>query len=429
MTVSAATSAIIFALLQWGLPYEKGSTVPKKFGAVFPSPTFQSETLESTPTWVGQTGYCYANNFSPFTCSPLIPGAGIAPGTITGTQIGAGAILGSNIAPGAITSSQIGTGAILGSNIAPGAIASSQIGTGAILGSNIAAGTITSSQIAPGTFPGTRLPNPGDFYMATTGNDSNTCLTLSQACLTGQRVVNLITSAYDLQGRNALVHVSAGTYNETTSVAGVMTGSSSGGGGFAAGIQFVGTGPSTPVFETSGSACGISPLTFLVGGGATVSFGSMTIETDCLNGYGIFAEFNAQIYLADANVAFVSGRATSAGYVALLSHSRFITYYPFTMQGSSTWAFWLSTMSSAVMENTTPNALIGTPNFSGAFVSGIDGSFFNWGDSNLSIFSGAATGYTYNLEILSYIDSEQALSPLPGSISGVTSYGSQYLGP
>jgi hypothetical protein len=53
----------------------------------YPSPTFQTETLISPPTWQGQTGYPYANGSSPATFSPTIPGSALT-GALSASVLG-----------------------------------------------------------------------------------------------------------------------------------------------------------------------------------------------------------------------------------------------------------------------------------------------------------------------------------------------------
>jgi len=84
-------------------------------------------------------------------------GLAINPESITGTQIGSGAIGTSNIAAQAITNTLLASGAVKSGNIASGAVTSGALAGGAVRSSAIAAGAVGGTQIASGAVSSTQL--------------------------------------------------------------------------------------------------------------------------------------------------------------------------------------------------------------------------------------------------------------------------------
>jgi hypothetical protein len=79
-----------------------------------------------------------------------IPGALIAPNTLTGAQIANGAINTPQLANGAVNTPQLASGAVTAAQIAAGSVGSSQLASGAVL-ANLQNGSVPASKIVPGS--------------------------------------------------------------------------------------------------------------------------------------------------------------------------------------------------------------------------------------------------------------------------------------
>jgi hypothetical protein len=79
-----------------------------------------------------------------------IPGAMIAPNTLTGAQIANGAVNTPQLANGAVSTPQLASGAVTAAQIAAGSVGSNQLATGAAL-ANLQAGSVPASKIVPGS--------------------------------------------------------------------------------------------------------------------------------------------------------------------------------------------------------------------------------------------------------------------------------------
>jgi len=84
-------------------------------------------------------------------------GLTIASGTVTGTQIGTGAVATANIANSAITGALLANGAVGSGNIASGAVTNAAIAANAVQSTNIASGAVGSTALAAGAVTNTAL--------------------------------------------------------------------------------------------------------------------------------------------------------------------------------------------------------------------------------------------------------------------------------
>jgi len=252
-----------------------------------------------------------------------------------------------------------------------------------------------------------RAPNPGNLFVTSTGNDSNTCLSGSP-CLTLQHAINVALQDYDFQGSNIIINVGTGTF------AGATVGGPNPGGGGTAALVIVGNGASNTTID------GITANDY-----ANIAIGSMNLSGTGSGGFDILGENSSTVTLFDSGVNF--GAATTA-LVELVSNSRFngSNALGFTISGAAGAAFLISINSNVLLSANATFTITGTPAFVNGFVNAIDGSGYDNGIN--SVWSGSATGPTYNLSINSWVDMEQNANPLPGSTGGVLQYGSSYYG-
>jgi len=248
--------------------------------------------------------------------------------------------------------------------------------------------------------------NPGNFYVSSTGNDSNNCL-IGNPCLTLQRVVNLIYASYDLNGTNTIINIGAGSF-AGAQINNVPPNSGNGGR-----IVIKGAGSTNTTLTSSLVATNY----------ADILIGSMKITV--ASGSNIIVENNSNVQLYDGDINLGSA---SVALIQAISNSAFYgsSGYNLTISGGATYGF-LATLNSNITLSTNATLLItGTPNFS-SFVTAIDNSSFDPGFN--SIISGSATGLRFALSVNSAIDMENITSQLPGDTPGTMILGSNYYTP
>jgi hypothetical protein len=242
-----------------------------------------------------------------------------------------------------------------------------------------------------------------DLYVATNGNDSNSCL-ISAPCVTLQGAVNAAISNYNAAGNVVQINIAAGTYCGAE-VAGPV----------APQLSFFGT------FNTIIQACAGQIAALDIHDYVDVWIQSLTLGGGtAANGADLWIRRHATVTLNDGWIFF---RAAPFALVAISEHSELASgSYCITISGGAQYGFWLSSQAMAVLGTDCVHSIAGTPNFSQAFLSAIDGSYLNEGMG--STWTGSATGVRYSLALNSYIDTEQHTNPLPGSLPGVTYAGS-----
>lgn len=271
-------------------------------------------------------------------------------------------------------------------------------------------------------FPtGFRLTDPTNLYVATSGNDGNTCTTVSAPCLTIQHAVNLALAG-DFSGQNVVINIAAGTYNM---VGGVQIGGSlpgaANGTELGASMTLLGAGSATTTISLA--SCTGNPAAIFVGGGAFVQLGGLRLTTACSGGSDLVLYQGATVQLANGDLNL---GAASTALVDAYDRSTFTgnSTYGLTISGGAAYAFLISTHSTVILSAGATNTLSGTPAFSTAFIDAVDESFFDLGVG--SSFSGTATGVRYALALNSVIDTEQSTAALPGNSAGSVSSGSYY---
>lgn len=251
-----------------------------------------------------------------------------------------------------------------------------------------------------------RKANPTNLYVATTGNDSNSCLSGS-ACLTLQRAINVALGTYDFQGANLTINVGAGSFAGGT-VGGHLPGAG---------------GNNALVIKGAGSTSTTISSTIRVVSYANVRIGGMRITV--ASGSDLLIQESSTVMLDDGDVDF--GPAVDA-LVHATNGSKFLgqSNYGIKISGGALAAFLVQTDSHVQLSASATNTITGTPNFPNGFANVIVNSSFNPGIS--STWSGSATGVSYNLSINASVDMEQSLNPLPGTGYGWKDYSSAYYG-
>lgn len=251
--------------------------------------------------------------------------------------------------------------------------------------------------------------NPGNFYISTTGNDSNNCLTGGTPCATIQHVLSLFP-LYNIGNGAVTVNLAAGTYNQGTLFSGLGSNHV---------VNIVGTSGSgsTSIALTS---CGGVKWPIQVGANSYVSLSGVTISSNCAGNGNIFLERYSKV---DILTDVVLGASTSY-QIAATEHSSVHIVNNFTISGNATYGFSASGGSSFAIENITVT-FSGPPTI-GTVFNLIDGSFLNYGTS--TVFTGVPIGTAFVLANDSYVDNEQNTSypQTPGSLSGQLGSGSFY---
>ncbi|MBB6146849.1 hypothetical protein HNQ77_004830 [Silvibacterium bohemicum] len=258
----------------------------------------------------------------------------------------------------------------------------------------------------------TRLMANQTFYISTTGNDGNNCLTVGTACATLNNVWNLIANNYDLAGYTATIQLADGTYTSglaaelpTTTGPIVINGDS--------------TTPSNVVISVTGENA-------ITGAGAGVSFTIQNLEMTASGSENndLTAQESAVITMGPGLV-FGAVDATSGGQIVAQTQGSIIVSDSYSIVGGGGFHYYAADGSLIRVVSTTITATItGTPAFGQQFASSIQASqiiLIGLG------YSGSATGSRYTAVLNGIIDTNTGnTSYLPGNAAGTTSLGGQY---
>jgi hypothetical protein len=263
-----------------------------------------------------------------------------------------------------------------------------------------------------GTAPPVSLSAPLSYYVATTGSDSNNCLSVSTPCLTIQQAISL-TQSINMNGFYVTINVAAGTYAPFIGTA--LNGS---------GTIFIIGNTTTPtsvlINATSGEAIWIQAAGYILEGleTATAANGALPHIGACLR-----AAATVQI----KNMAF--GTCATAqlwtdpnGYISV---SGALSGFPadfLQIVGSAPYHMYAG--SGVINLGLTNLQITGTPNFSNAFAYAI-----NLGQilGPYASISGTATGQKYVASYNAIINTNGAgVNYFPGNSAGNTALGGQY---
>lgn len=247
-----------------------------------------------------------------------------------------------------------------------------------------------------------------NFFVATTGSDSNTCLSGSP-CLTVQRAYDVIAGSYDQMGQPAVINVADGTYSSPVVLSGppVKTGT----------LSIVGnTGTPANVIFTTTSASAISCTN------ANVTLSGFELRTT-----GGFAEVLAgpgcDVYLS--NLRF--GAALLGDHINAFDGGRVHITGSYSITGGAGY-HWHARVGGRIETGLGVAATItlsGTPAFSNNFAGVNFGQIYLY--PSTVTFSGSATGPRFLVHNLGRLESGGlGISGLPGNAIGLLQSGGEY---
>ena len=252
----------------------------------------------------------------------------------------------------------------------------------------------------------TQLTGLTNFYVSTTGSDSNDGLTLGTAWATVQHAWNTLIAQYDLAGHYAVVNIADGTYTSGLAAHGLPPGATN-----IASIQFVSSSgnPAACLFSTSATC-------FLAANGAWFTLSGVGVASSATNGL----EASNQGRIDYSNVNF--GVCANAHQYAWDS-SQITCSSNYSISGGAVNHI-LSARNGVVYRTGFSCTLSGTPAFSGAFAQASDnGTIYESSGS----YSGSATGVRFNASLNGVIDpGTTSLTYYPGNAAGVLAEGGQY---
>ena len=275
----------------------------------------------------------------------------------------------------------------------------------------------------PGYGPPAFLQAVNNFYVSTAGSDtSNTCQVSTAPCTTISHAV-AEAMLYNMAGTNTVIHLSAGTWNESVNVGSLPVGSGNNGEG--ALIEFDGAGSGSTTWNGGNSQCG----TLIANFGADVAIENLTIEgTGASCQSSLYAQLGGQINVYGG---VVFGAANQQQMHAENAGSQIELWNSYGISGGAGTSH-MGAISNALIEENTPLITVtitNTPAFSQGFVNvALNGSVYL--QSNIT-FGGSATGPRYQASAngIVWTNGNTSLTYLPGNAAGTTTSGGLYVGP
>lgn len=250
-----------------------------------------------------------------------------------------------------------------------------------------------------------RLSANTTFYVATTGNNSNTGLTVGAPWLTIQKAIDVISQQYDLAGFTATISVANGTYAGNVVVAAPFVG-----GGLVV-LQGNAATPASCVISASANCIDLS-------GNATLTIGGFKLTTS--SGNNISSVNGSQVFVTGL---MEFGTTPGSDFVAS-QRGQISVSANYTISGNAGTHF-NTTLGGMIVTSGRTVTLTGTPAFGGAFVSATDASIVQCTGFT---FTGSATGSRYSVSGNSVIETNGGgATYFPGSIAGSSATGGQYI--
>lgn len=255
-----------------------------------------------------------------------------------------------------------------------------------------------------------RLPFSGatNFFVATTGSDSNSCLSGSP-CLTLQHAYDVITNTYDQLGLNAIINVADGTYTTPLVLNGPPAKSGS--------VSIVGnTGTPANVILTTTSA-----------GAITCNNANVTLsgfELRASGGFaGILAGPGCDVYFS--NMRF--GTTSTGDHINAFDGGRVHITGSYAITGGAGY-HWHARVGGRIETGVGVTATItlsGTPAFTNDFAGANFGQIYLF--PSTVTFSGSATGNRFFSHNLARIESGGlGITGFPGNAAGLLQTGGEY---
>ncbi len=235
-----------------------------------------------------------------------------------------------------------------------------------------------------------------DYYVATTGSDSNNGLTVGAPFLTVQKAIDT-ACALDLSIYSVSIHNADGTYNGAIVLK-----------------PYLGTGPIT-IIGNNGNNSAVT----LNHSATTIGANSFSGRWDLKNlkitsgGNGVLSNLGCKVFVDSVVFGACSGYHMAAVQGAIVASGNY------TINGSAA-AHWYATSGGSITCGGKTLTLSGTPTFSYFAQSTLSGLLSVSGNT----YSGSATGARYYANLNATIDS--GATTLPGSTAGSTATGGQY---
>ncbi len=250
------------------------------------------------------------------------------------------------------------------------------------------------------------------YYVATTGNDSNSGAS-SSPWLTIQRAINYLLTSVDLNGYNVTISVANGTYTTPVIVNAPFVGAGSG-----TGVTLQGntSTPSSCIISTT-AASGISAQN-----GAFINVAGFQLQTTT-SGHALFSEYFSRINISgNCNFGAV---ASLYNHIHCSDHGRVDITTSYSISGNAANHYLSNACSGIVIFGGVTCTLSGTPAFSNAFTTASNVAIVQ---ANAATFSGSATGSRYAATANGVIQTGgSGASYFPGSSAGSTATGGQYV--
>lgn len=254
----------------------------------------------------------------------------------------------------------------------------------------------------------TRLTNNTTYYVSTSGNDSTGNGTSGTPWATLQHAINYVANSVDLAGFSVTISVADGTYT-----GGVILSAPFVGGGSVT-LQGNLSTPANCIISTTSADC------IKVSNQGVLSVGGFKLTTTT-GGSGLNAIECGQLEVVGAlNFGACAGPHVNASYNSFI---RIAASY--TISGSAPIHYFANHVSNIQVNIGITVTVTGGPAFSSAFAQTYNCSVI---EVSSVIFSGSATGQYYDVYQNAVIDTGGGGATfLPGSVSGTTATGGQYV--
>lgn len=248
-------------------------------------------------------------------------------------------------------------------------------------------------------YPQETLDADRDYYVSTSGSDSNSGLNVADAWATLQHAWDYVSAYINLAGHSVTIHVSDGTYNTGMMAQGALTGAEG-----PTSFNILGNAgtPANVKVTTSGDCfSGINGSQFHVEGVEL----SSTAGSCLVAGRGSFIQWEG-----------VRFNTASGNHVSASSTGIALAVDSYTIIGGAQRHFNSNTFGFIGASGSPTATVTGTPAFSSEFAFASISSLI---DAHVMTFSGAATGKRYTATLLSNIYTNGGgASFFPGSVAG-----------
>lgn len=273
------------------------------------------------------------------------------------------------------------------------------------------------------------IPGPVRVFVATTGNDANTCLTVSVPCATLARALTAGTAMLNSNGGSLYIKMAAGSYTQSLFVNGPLTGminsapNPNGTNAQPGQVVIEGDGSTTTTLTGNASNCAVI---------ASSNYANVAVRALRLVGTGVgcqstlFAQMAGTIHGLDD----LDFGPASVEHIHLENGGQFQGWFSYKVSGGGTRHI-TAGQSSTYLHSAFPTGVItftGTPTFSLQFAYATQASTIQWntGVSFVSTF----VGTRYAVESGGNIQTPStSLTWLPGTVAGFSRTGGVYTGP